>query len=111
MQSKSPQPTGKSGQLDQAAGGFSNPESIGTVFTSIMDEYFRRMLQTPEAQAMIQAEVSRQIKPLPEYFTREEMAALWKVCPLTVSRMKDEQIEKHGFKKTKVNGNLRFVRI
>lgn len=80
------------------------PETLDTIIC-------RRILEMPEFKEMVDAEVRKLAKPLPEYFTREEIAKLWKVHPQTVSRMRENQIIKHGFEKTKVNGNVRFVRI
>lgn len=85
------------------------PEETASFFNLIS----KIVVSSDEFRKIIKEEIDRSVaeKLVPEYFTREEMAKIFKIDVRTVSRMSDEQLRKQGFEKTKVNGSLRFTGI
>jgi hypothetical protein len=82
--------------------------------SEISDILTREIMQSPEMDLLIDRKVEQKVSErlvTPEYFTRDQLAGIWKVSKQTVDRMSDEALNDHGFTRIKIGNSVRFERI
>lgn len=74
----------------------------------------KEVIASPEFNQAIDKTIEQRLSKISrpaEYYTREQLATLWKVSKQTVDRMTIEALKEHGFSREKIGVSVRFKKL
>lgn len=70
----------------------------------------KEIIDSPEFSKILEEKINR-IVCQNKYYSREELAAIWKVSKQTVDRMSEESLNAQGYSRKKIGVSVRFERL
>ena len=74
----------------------------------------KEVIASPEFNQALNKSVEQQLSKLSrpaEYFTKQQLATLWKISKQSVDRMSPNALKEHGFVREKIGVSVRFKKI
>ena len=74
----------------------------------------KEVIASPEFNQALDRTIEQRLSKLSrpaEYFTKQQLATLWKVSKQSIDRMSPNALKEHGFSREKIGVSVRFKKI
>lgn len=70
----------------------------------------KEIIDSPEFSQILEEKINK-IVHQHKYYSREELAAIWKVSKQTIDRMSEESLNAQGYSRKKIGVSVRFEKL